>query len=1397
MKHKLLLGIFGLFGFMATAQITIVTSPPLVANNGSSAVTFEVQTLAPVNVTQIANVFNAGTITCEVWYRVGGVLAASETAPNVNVANGWILAGTASGFTAINNTDPTVIPLAGLNISVLPGQPVGFCLNASTGGTRYVTYTAANQEDFTNIATTVKTGPGFGFGGTITSWIAQRQFAGTVTYLPGSPCVAPPFVGNATSTRSIACPAESFVLSVDTATFGSGQTYQWQSSPDSINWTNLANDTLPNLIRNQTVTTYYRIVFTCSGQSTNSGAVKVETPVGNLAGGTYTINSATATGGTNFNSFFDFLEAIKCNGIGGPIVVNVAPGSGPYNEQVIFGIVPNTSATNTITINGNDNLLTFSGAVGNRGVLGFLGTQHVTVNNLQIQNLDAANAYGVEFRDNAQFITLDGLKISMNTSATPTTISGIVMSNNPTSPTVAGLAASNVTIKNCEVIGGYYGLVLNGPTIAPWSENNIIENNIFSDFYLYGIFIRGQKNSQIIGNDISRANRTVLSTFYGIYTISGMEGVLIDRNSIHNNSDGSLASTSAAYPIYVTGTNATATDPLIFSNNLIYNINSNGTIYGIYMLSGNFIEYYHNTVLINNPNTNTSAIRAMFVSATSGTFTYNNNIFAVEHNGTGAKYCVWMGSAVPTHNLNYNQYHMASNGTNNHIGYLTSNSTTFANWQAAGPYEANGVEGNPVFAGPLVLNMTPLGGPGNNTGLNLLTKVPNDFFGAARTATPDMGAIEFTPITSDVTILSATLNKGQCLSTADTITVVIQNVLGGILDFSTDPLNIVWNVSGPANSNGTIAINTGTLQPGAIGTFQQFSVNLSVPGNYQVNAFIQPSTFNQFAGNDTLLPTTFDVNPIFQATPASPVVITNNTDSVELNLRSPFISAGTVFITEICHFKTANGAPVGGWPAYLIADDYIEITGIPGTDLAGYTLEQWNASAIISNNTFPVGTLFGPNGTMVVAVGQLSSSVPSPANFYYHDGNTSTFGSTTTAGRIIKDPAGNIVDAVVYGAFTFPPAAGVTTADWSGITPSVSSSGNRLEGPYTKDATNWINSGTSPQDPNTVNNNVSVPTPTGVVGFSWSLGGVTVDTMPNTWVGPWNVSGTYQYVASYFTPCGLLTDTVTIIVNLPVNCDPATNVAAANTSCTSTDISWNSGTGVLTSIIEYGAPGFTPGTGTRVTGATSPQTITGLMAGTAYEFHVIDSCADGQAPGTAVLATTNPLPVASGTHTIISVGATGANVDFDGAASTDYTSIEWFFGDGNSAIGVAVSHVYTTNQTYTVLVVATGACGVDTATFQVTIQGVGLIDNEIVQSLNVYPNPTNGVIQVTFMSSGVQNIAIRVVNISGQIMYQSSRQAHAGQYNGTLDLSAYPSGPYLLQIETSDGVVTRRIFLNR
>ena len=57
-------------------------------------------------------------------------------------------------------------------------------------------------------------------------------------------------------------------------------------------------------------------------------------------------------------------------------------------------------------------------------------------------------------------------------------------------------------------------------------------------------------------------------------------------------------------------------------------------------------------------------------------------------------------------------------------------------------------------------------------------------------------------------------------------------------------------------------------------------------------------------------------------------------------------------------------------------------------------------------------------------------------------------------------------------------------------------------------------------------------------------------------------------------------------------------------------LSWITG-GSASWEVEYGAPGFTPGTGTRVSALSNPFILSGLSASTPYEFIVRDSCSAG------------------------------------------------------------------------------------------------------------------------------------------------------------------------------------------
>ena len=104
--------------------------------------------------------------------------------------------------------------------------------------------------------------------------------------------------------------------------------------------------------------------------------------------GNYTINSASATSGTNFASWSAFASAIGTSGVSGAVRVSVLSNETTANV-VTFNAISGTSATNTVTITGNSNTLSSSSA--NEAIL-FNGADYVSISGLIIQKTGTGTA---------------------------------------------------------------------------------------------------------------------------------------------------------------------------------------------------------------------------------------------------------------------------------------------------------------------------------------------------------------------------------------------------------------------------------------------------------------------------------------------------------------------------------------------------------------------------------------------------------------------------------------------------------------------------------------------------------------------------------------------------------------------------------------------------------------------------------------------------------------------------------------------------------------------------------------------------------------------------------------------------------------------------------------------
>lgn len=488
--------------------------------------------------------------------------------------------------------------------------------------------------------------------------------------------------------------------------------------------------------------------------------------------GNYFINSALPTNGTNFQTFTEFAVAVWSNGVSGPVVATVAPGSGPYNEQVAFNTVPGASAANTITVNGNGELLQFTATGSFPDIYTLkIASDYFTINNLHVKALDPTDGVGIYVTNNAKHITLDSNLVEVNKTSTVSSAFGILVSG-ATSYLLSGSLSDSLVITNNTVIGGYSCIQLSGEGFTSGSQDPIekirdayVADNELQDFYATALWLSYTDNALVVNNKISRPTRTNSGTDSqtpaGITITSGSIDFIVEKNRIFNFAEGGGGAFDAiARGIYISGTTTALTSGTL-RNNLIYGLRNNHSCYGMHInsWSGLPLNIYHNTIAIDQnagttvspafPNSGyqTAAINFGGTTAQSN-INVMNNIFFVRRDGNVGKRIYYISDEDTEINSDYNVFYFDGLGTGEtDFGYQTVSQQfiDLAAWQATGQ-DAHSIFADPQFTDPTTGNFLPMNAAVGGDVLGTSgVGVTDDILGNARSATPTPGAFEMEP----------------------------------------------------------------------------------------------------------------------------------------------------------------------------------------------------------------------------------------------------------------------------------------------------------------------------------------------------------------------------------------------------------------------------------------------------------------------------------------------------------------------------------------------------------------------------------------------------------------------------------------------------------------------------
>jgi hypothetical protein len=569
--------------------------------------------------------------------------------------------------------------------------------------------------------------------------------------------------------------------------------------------------------------------------------------------------------------------------------------------------------------------------------------------NTILTNIDTSN-FGIPIitLNNTSYVTIDSLSIVANDSDIRFTGISLVgnshhhiIKNNSFrlktyfNYTSCGLKSSNIdfpnhiTISNNEFIGGQSGIELRSTQLAP---NNKISNNIFSNQHFFGISVSNQKNIEINNNKIDYFNNDDALMLGGGISIGYSKGIKVFSNYMHG------ISCRYGFLFSYIDMNSTSWHNNVYNNYIHLESKKNISGYPIYNKSNKHLNYYNNTICITGEDMLNHPSHCFYnFGGLNNNIVLKNNIF---YNSAGGTFLFSNSNISSIFTFDYNNIYC----TGSNLAYVNGDISDMQSWRIVTGGSLHSIYANPNFITkntPLTYNPL-LNNAGTSIGL-----ITTDLLGNNRGPSPDIGAIEFSPLLYDVGITEL-ITPSQTVKINDSFCVSVKVHNYGTSPVTSIPLKYSFN-------DGSTYISQNfpvSLDPSS-DTILSISSNSISQLGYIALQVVSGLAFDMYSNNDTLHTEVYACEPLngnyFVGTDTSyyfksfnQLERTLNTCGVSDNVIIQFDSAN--YIREEINLDTIPGTSI---TKRVILKGYGDKTKF----IKAYTPESQHHSLIVLNGT--------------------------------------------------------------------------------------------------------------------------------------------------------------------------------------------------------------------------------------------------------------------------------------------------------------------------------------------------------------------------------------------------------------------------------------------------------------